>query len=170
MHTTAHTPSSDATAAQAMVWTDSLHTGDVRMDETHREFTDMINLILATPEAEQLPIYKEFLNHTVEHFAQEERWMLATGFSADNCHASHHATIMETLHAVVEHYEKDDKEIITRLAEALVEWFPQHAATMDAGLALHMKDVGFDSRTETLADPSKVRPATMSGCGSVSCS
>ena len=47
MHTTAHTPSSDATAAQAMVWTDSLHTGDVRMDETHREFTDMINLILA---------------------------------------------------------------------------------------------------------------------------
>jgi hemerythrin len=77
---------------------------------------------------------------------------------------------METLHAVVEHYEKDDKEIITRLAEALVEWFPQHAATMDAGLALHMKDVGFDSRTETLADPSRVRPATMSGCGSVSCS
>ena len=74
------------------------------------------------------------------------------------------------MNAVVEHFEKGDTDIINRLAEALVEWFPQHAATMDAGLALHMKDVGFDSRTETLADPGKVRPATMSGCGSVSCS
>ena len=96
--------------------------------------------------------------------------MVATGFAPDNCHAGHHATILETLHAVVEHYENDDKEIINRLAEALVEWFPQHAASMDAGLALHMKEVGFDSKTETLADPSTVRPATMSGCGSVSCS
>ena len=57
-----------------------------------------------------------------------------------------------------------------RLAEALVEWFPQHAASMDAGLALHLKDVGFDSVTETLADPERVRPASMSGCGSVTCS
>ena len=118
----------------------------------------------------QLPLYLQFIEHTKEHFAQEERWMVATGFAPDNCHASHHATIMETLHAVVEHYETDDKEIINRLAEALVEWFPQHAASMDAGLALHMKAVGFDSKTETLADPSAVRPATMSGCGSVSCS
>jgi hypothetical protein len=41
---------------------------------------------------------------------------------------------------------------------------------MDAGLALHLKDVGFDSVTETLADPERVRPASMSGCGSVTCS
>ena len=96
--------------------------------------------------------------------------MLATGFSADNCHASHHATILETMHAVVAHFEQGDTEIITRLAEALAEWFPQHAASMDAGLALHLKEVGFDFLTETLADPNRVRPATMSGCGSVSCS
>ena len=71
---------------------------------------------------------------------------------------------------MVEHYQQGDTEIIGRLAEALVEWFPQHAASMDAGLALHMKEVGFDSRTETLVNPDTVRPATMSGCGSVSCS
>ena len=168
MNTTA-TPEAPA-VANGLTWNDRLHTGDGRMDETHEEFVDMLNQLLATPQDQQLPLYLQFVEHTSEHFAQEERWMVATGFAPDNCHASHHATIMETLHAVVEHYEKDDKEIITRLAEALVEWFPQHAATMDAGLALHMKEVGFDSRTETLADPTKVRPATMSGCGSVSCS
>jgi hemerythrin-like metal-binding protein len=151
-------------------WSPALAVGDDRMDDTHEEFVDMLNQLLVTPQEQQLSLYHQFVEHTVEHFAQEERWMLATGFSADNCHASHHAAILETMHAVVDHFEKEDKEIITRLAEALVEWFPQHAASMDAGLALHLKEVGFDSRTETLADPGKVRPASMSGCGSVTCS
>lgn len=158
------------TQATGLDWNPQLQTGDDRMDDTHEEFVEMLNQLLATPQDQQLPLYREFVAHTVEHFAQEERWMVATGFAPDNCHASHHATILETLNAVVEHYEQGDTEIIIRLAEALVEWFPQHAASMDAGLALHMKDVGFDSKTETLADPDRVRPATMSGCGSVSCS
>lgn len=151
-------------------WAPQLETGDARMDHTHEEFVVKLNQLLATPQDQQLPLYREFLEHTVEHFAQEERWMLATGFSEDNCHASHHATILETMRAVIPHFEGEDPEIITRLAEALVEWFPQHAASMDAGLALHLKEVGFDSQTETLADPSAVRPASMSGCGSVTCS
>ena len=156
--------------ANGLPWTASLHTGDARMDETHQEFTDMLNQILATPQDQQLPLYRQFLLHTVEHFAQEERWMLATGFSADNCHAEHHATILETMRAVESHYEAGDTDIISRLAEALAEWFPGHAASMDAGLAIHLKNVGFDSVTETLADPSVIQSVTMSGCGSVSCS
>ena len=163
--TATSTPSSPG-----LQWAPQLETGDARMDHTHEEFVVKLNQLLATPQDQQLPLYREFLEHTVEHFAQEERWMLATGFSEDNCHASHHATILETMRAVIPHYEGEDPKIITRLAEALVEWFPQHAASMDAGLALHLKEVGFDSQTETLADPAAVRPASMSGCGSVTCS
>ena len=172
MSTTTATSSSVAQTQMppVMAWTDSLHTGDARMDETHQEFVDMINAILATPEEAQLPVYKKFLDHTVEHFAQEERWMLATGFSADNCHAEHHATILETMRVVEAHYLDSDKTIITRMAEALAEWFPGHANSMDAGLAAHLKSVGFDSESETLADPSAIKTVTMSGCGSVSCS
>jgi hemerythrin len=162
--------SPDASAPAGLQWTPQLATGDARMDHTHEEFVTMLNQLLATPQDQQLPLYREFLDHTIEHFAQEERWMLATGFSEDNCHASHHATILETMRAVIPHYEGEDPEIITRLAEALVEWFPQHAASMDAGLAMHLQSVGFDSATETLTGPGEVRPATMSGCGSVSCS
>lgn len=158
------------TAPILMPWTDSLRTGDARMDETHQEFVDMINQILAIPEDQQLPVYKAFLKHTVEHFSQEERWMLATGFSADNCHAEHHATILETMRVVEAHYLDSDTTIITRMAEALAEWFPGHANSMDAGLAAHLKSVGFDSVTETLAVPSAIKNVIMSGCGSVSCS
>lgn len=169
MNTTA-TPEAPVAPSAGLTWTPTLGVGDARMDETHEEFVTLLNQLLATPQSEQLPPYLRFVEHTRTHFAQEERWMLATGFTPDNCHASHHATILETLDAVVSHYQNDDPEIISRLAEALVEWFPQHTASMDAGLALHLKDVGFDTRTETLADPERVRPATMSGCGSVSCS
>ncbi len=163
-------PTSATATPDLMPWTDSLNTGDACMDATHHEFVEMINKILATPEDQQLPVYKAFLDHTVAHFAQEERWMLATGFSADNCHAEHHATILETMRVVEAHYLDTDPQIITRLAEALAEWFPGHAASMDAGLAAHLKSVGFDSVTETLADPSAIQHVTMSGCGSVSCS
>ena len=70
----------------------------------------------------------------------------------------------------IEHCGMCTPQIIDRMAAALAEWLPMHASTMDAGLVQHMKNVKFDSRTETLADPSLVKPATMSGCGSVSCS
>lgn len=151
--------------------TASLLSGDARMDETHTEFVDQLNALLALPVEAQLEPYRAFLRHTEEHFAQEDRWMVATGFAPDNCHAGMHATILETMRAVEDHYlNQGDTEIITRLAEALAEWFVQHAATMDAGLAQHMRSLGFDSETETLPAGTSVRPATMSGCGSVSCS
>ena len=139
--------------AAGLNWSTKLHTGDERMDHTHEEFVTMLNALLKTPPREQLNLYREFLNHTVEHFAQEDRWMLATGFSEDNCHAGQHATILETMRAVETHYVQGDTEIISRMAEALTEWFPQHAGSMDAGLAQHLKSVNFDSETETLADP-----------------
>ena len=156
--------------AAGLNWSAELHTGDDRMDHTHEEFVTMLNALLLTPPTEQLNLYREFLNHTVAHFEQEDRWMLATGFSEDNCHAGQHATILETMRVVEAHYLDTDKQIITRMAEALAEWFPGHANSMDAGLAAHLQSVGFDSVTETLADPSAIKNVTMSGCGSVSCS
>jgi len=166
--TTTLAPTPETTTA-SLRWSNDLQTGDSRIDETHEEFVTLLNQLLATPQDQQLPLYQAFLSHTVAHFAQEERWMLATGFAADNCHAGQHATILETMRAVQVHYEGGDTEIITRLAEALAEWFPGHTNSMDAGLAQHMKSVQFDSVTETLADPSVIQSVTMSGCGSVSC-
>jgi len=140
-----------ATLAPAPLdWNPELFLGDARMDDTHEEFVTLLNQLLATPPDQQMPLYRAFIDHTVEHFAQEERWMLATGFTADNCHAEEHATILETMQAVVPRSEQGDTELITRMAEALAEWFPLHATSKDAGLVQHLKNVGFDSGTETV--------------------
>ena len=151
-------------------WSAQLATGDARMDATHEEFVQLLAALRALPPEAQLEPYRALIAHTEEHFAREERWMVAVGFAADNCHARHHAEILDMMRNVEQHHLQGDTDIIGRMAAALAEWFPIHAQTMDAGLALHMRQVGFDSNTETLADPSRVRPATMSGCGSVHCS
>ena len=151
-------------------WNDELKLHDERMDQTHEEFVTQLAALRALPYADQLAPYRDLIRHTEEHFAQEERWMVATGFTADNCHAGQHNGILDTMRTVETHYLQGDASIIDRMAAALAEWFPMHAASMDAGLAQHMKNVKFDSRNETLEDPSLVRPATMSGCGSISCS
>ena len=158
------------TPAGGVDWSARLLTGDTRMDATHAEFAQLLNQILATPGAEQLPLYQTFMQHTRDHFAQEDRWMQATGFTADNCHTEQHQMVLETMQSVVAHYQSGQTEMLSRMCQALAEWFDGHAASMDAGLAQHLSSVGFDSVSETLADPSRVRQVVVSGCGSVSCS
>ena len=151
-------------------WSEDLHTGDARMDETHEEFVTMLATLRALPCEQHLEPFRDLVRHTVAHFEQEDRWMVATGFAADNCHSGQHRSILDTMRAVETHYLQGDQEIIGRMADALAEWFPVHAKTMDAGLALHLQSLQFDTRTESMPDPDRVRPATMSGCGSMSCS
>jgi hemerythrin len=38
---------------------------------------------------------------------------------------------------------------------------------MDAGLAQHLQSVGFDSASETLADPQAIRNVSVSGCAAI---
>lgn len=151
-------------------WSADLQTGDDRMDQTHEAFVDLLAQLRGLQDEDPLPLFRELVTHTIEHFEQEDRWMVATGFSADNCHSLQHRSILDTLQAVETHYLQGDTEIIGRMADALAEWFPMHAQTMDAGLAQHLKSLAFDTRTESMPDPDRVKPASMSGCGSVTCS
>ena len=55
MNTTA-TPDAPATTT-GLTWAPALSVGDARMDETHEEFVTVLNQLLGTPQAEQLPLY-----------------------------------------------------------------------------------------------------------------
>jgi hemerythrin len=169
---TPNTPTVASTATNAstgLTWSSQLCVGNARLDETHAECVDQPSAPLAVPVELQILLYRVFLEHTVEHLAQQERLTLTTGLALDNCLAVHHATILAALRAGTPHPKNANPAIISHLAETLVEWFSQHATTVDAGLALLSKEVGFDPATETMADPSAIRPASMSGCRSVSC-
>ena len=55
------------------------------------------------------------------------------------------------------------------MASELADWFPKHAQTMDAALALHLRGIEFDFVTGTIARPELLPLHEISGCGSASC-
>jgi len=156
----------------ALTWTDDLRLDQPQMDRTHEEFVQRLAaarhaLDQGQPE-QALAAFDELLAHTVEHFAQEERWMQATGFAPENCHARQHASVLQVMREVMRLAREESRwEPMGLLIGELGQWFPQHARVMDAGLALHMAELGFDPVTGTAARPLPEHPLTH--CGSNGC-
>jgi len=87
-------------ATHTLNWSESLVLGDARTDHTHQEFVDLINATTAAPAEQKLGVYRDLLNHTVEHFAMEERWMRACGIPEDFCHFGQHASVLQVMKEV----------------------------------------------------------------------
>ena len=97
--------------------------------------------------------------------------MQATGFAPENCHSTQHKVVLQVLREGARKGRDDgDLAVIRQMAHELTLWFPHHAQTMDAGLALHLKSVGYDPATGQLASPDALPTGALTGCGSGSCS
>jgi hemerythrin-like metal-binding protein len=156
-----------------LTWKDSFELAQPRMDDTHREFVDALAALEASigaTAAASAPALDALAAHTEAHFAQEERWMAALGFEAENCHALQHASVLQLLREVQRRQaESHDAEMLTRLVEALADWFPAHALMMDAALAETMAQAGYDPETGRMARARPAEAAPITGCGSASC-
>lgn len=156
----------------ALAWTEDLRLNQPQMDRTHEEFVALLAQARTGLEAGDNPGalagFERLLDHTVEHFAQEDRWMLATGFAPENCHTRQHATVLAVMREVVRLARDEARwEPLGVLVNELALWFPQHARMMDAGLAQHMADVGYDPATGVATG---VLPAqAITRCGSQGC-
>ncbi|MDP3702719.1 MAG: hemerythrin domain-containing protein [Hylemonella sp.] len=153
-------------ATHTLSWTEELVLGDARTDHTHQEFIDLVNATTAAPAEAKLAVYQQLLAHTVEHFAQEERWMLACGIQPDFCHFGQHASVLQVMQEVDRRALNGEPEYIASMIEALVEWFPSHANSMDASLVSYLQEKGFDTATETFREGATVAPeAAVPSCG-----
>lgn len=164
----------------AIAWNDQLLNHHPEMDATHREFVDhlaQVQAALAGPQDALLARYDAMLEHTVEHFAQEDRWMKDLGFSADNCHSAQHSQVLAVMREVRRQHAEGQSDLIGRLLPELMTWFENHAQAADAGLAGSMEDVGYDVKSGVMTNPPRGgtpaengEPVTEnSGCGSSSC-
>lgn len=154
-------------------WSDTLALDHPQMDRTHEEFVDLLASAAAAlpgPEAPLLQAFDQLIAHTVEHFAQEERWMAATGFAPENCHAFQHQAVLGVMSECAKRArDSADFEPLRLAVDELAIWFPQHAQMMDAALAQHLASVGFDPSTGQCAHPPQPAEA-LTGCGGQSCS
>jgi hemerythrin len=154
------------TPATTLAWSPELALGDVRTDTTHEEFVELVNAVSAAAPEARLALYQELVKHTVEHFAQEERWMAACGIPADFCHFSQHNSVLEVMREVERRALLGELPLIESMLEALVEWFPQHAQSMDAGLVTYLAEKGFDTTSETFKAGAGSAAAELPSCSS----
>ncbi len=151
-------------------WSDALSLDLPFMDDTHREFVDLLSVAQhATDQA--LPVaWQSLIDHTDVHFGQEDRWMQATRFAASNCHSMQHKVVLQVMREGAAQALAGDLDAVRAMASELALWFPYHAQNMDAALALHLRRAGFDADTGLVACPEALPADMIHGCGGATCS
>jgi hemerythrin-like metal-binding protein len=134
-------------------WSDALSLDLPLMDDTHREFVHLLALAQHAPD-ERLPgAWQHLIEHTDAHFAQEDRWMRATRFAAAKCHIVQHQVVLQVMREGALQAAAGGLASVRLMASELALWFPAHAQSMDAALALQLRRVGYDPLTGELHGP-----------------
>lgn len=151
-------------------WSDALALDMAVMDDTHREFVDLLALAEAAPDDTLLTHWRTLVEHTDDHFSREDQWMQATRFSTSNCHSMQHQIVLQVMREGIKLIDAGDLATVRQMIRDLAIWFPQHAQSMDAALALHLHSVGFDPLTGVVSLPQALPETAIHGCGGATCS
>jgi hemerythrin-like metal-binding protein len=150
-------------------WSDTLALGLPAMDATHHEFVDLLARVVSAPDDTLLPLWRDLVAHTDVHFAREDRWMHATGFSSTNCHTTQHQVVLQVMREGDKRGRAGELTVVRQMADELGTWFPVHAQAMDAALALHLRNVGYDPVTGRVTMPQALPTEAIHGCGGSTC-
>lgn len=150
-------------------WSDALTLDLPLMDETHREFVDLLSAVDRADDAQLASTWATLIDHTERHFAQEDAWMASTRFAAGNCHSMQHRVVLQVMREGLLSAQQGDLKVLRMMASELALWFPQHAQSMDAALALHLRRVGFDAATGVVHAPQSLPAELIHGCGGATC-
>lgn len=151
-------------------WSDALALDLPAMDDTHREFVDLLARVEAATDDALLSHWRTLVEHTDEHFGREDQWMQATRFSSSNCHSVQHQVVLQVMREGITRAEAGDLGAVRQMSRELAIWFPQHAQSMDAALALHLRSIGYDPVTGIVAMPDALPHTIIHGCGGATCS
>lgn len=153
----------------SLQWSDALALDLPLMDDTHREFVELLAHVEASADATLLDAWQTLIAHTDEHFGREDEWMKNTRFASSNCHSMQHEVVLKVMREGLERGQTGDLATVRQMASELGLWFPQHAQSMDAALALHLRRVGYDPLTGIVSAPQALPADMIHGCGD-SCS
>lgn len=151
-------------------WSDALVLDLAEMDHTHHEFVDLLALVETAPDDSVVRHWAELITHTEAHFGQEDAWMRDTGFSSSNCHSLQHKVVLQVMREGLRNGQDGKLDVVRDMARELAAWFPAHAQSMDAALALHLRGMGYDPSTGQVAMPQALPETPIQGCGGASCS
>ena len=108
----------------ALEWSDALALDLPLMDDTHREFVDLLAQVEQADDATVVQRWQELVDHTEHHFGQEDAWMVATRFASGNCHTTQHKVVLQVMREGIVRAEQGDLQPIRIMTGELAQWFP----------------------------------------------
>jgi len=127
-----------AAASEHVKWHDSYSMGIKTIDDQHKGLLDFVNDIFnhATgDEREERLWFKDVIQQAVqyvkEHFADEEKYMLATKFPGYTEHKKAHDEFTLTVVRSVKEFDSGKRLVLEKFAHFLKNWALSHIAIMD---------------------------------------
>lgn len=123
--------------SDSFVWSDTMLMGCIPMDETHREFVEIVGRLLQCNKSNAGSLLESLETHIVAHFELERTLMASTDFPAAACHNDEHDAVLGSLKGVRERLASSKAKFhdVRIFAEHLAEWFPGHADYLDSALS-----------------------------------
>ena len=152
----------------AIEWSEELELGLSYMDETHREFVNLLAGTANAPDDQLLAAWQCVVEHTEDHFGREDKWMRDSAFPPGDCHTTEHQAILQVMREGGRRGAAGNLAMVRQLARELGVWFAGHAQSMDNALALFLKEVQYDEATghvgKPYVHPPELAPITAVGC------
>lgn len=121
---------------EEFTWNDNYLLGHATIDDTHREFVQVVDALLTVSDAQIPEALDAFIRHAEAHFSQENDWLNSPGFpGGGECHIAEHEKVLRSARDVLQVVTEGRLEVARAFARALIEWFPGHADYMDSALA-----------------------------------
>ncbi|MFZ5579877.1 MAG: bacteriohemerythrin [Pseudomonadota bacterium] len=109
------------------------------IDGLHGQFVALVNRLEGASAQTFAEDFARLIEHVREHFAEEERLMVAHGFPAISEHCDEHGRVLGELRQM-ETRVRAGRPMMARsyVRENLPGWFELHTRTMDSALAAHL--------------------------------
>ncbi len=162
-----NTPTTTLDEQPTLTWSDDLVMNMDKMDQTHREFVDLLAATELAPEDKLIASFIELIAHTEEHFSGENQWMQDVSFGPGGCHTDEHDMILKVMREALRRGQEDGNlKLVRQLTGELAVWFDGHAKSMDAVLAMFLKEVEYDPVTRIVHKPQVLPEGVAAGeCG-----
>ena len=162
-----NTPTTTLDEQPTLTWSDDLVMNMDKMDQTHREFVDLLAATELAPDDQIIASFKTLIAHTDEHFSGENQWMQDVSFGPGGCHTDEHDMILKVMREALRRGQADNNlSLVRQLTSELAIWFDNHAKSMDAVLAMYLKDVQYDPLTGIVHKPQQLPEGVTAGeCG-----
>lgn len=127
-------------------WTADLETGNITIDEQHKQLIGAINNLLnSCSQGKGRDALKEtttFLyNYTSKHFADEEKLQLASKYPDYVNHKRYHEEFKKVVHDLMSQLEKDGPTVVLvgKVNSSIAGWLLNHIKKEDVKVAAHIR-------------------------------